>query len=542
MKAGGDTLNERVQTQAVISRRTALQLGAGSAIGLAAAMQMRPSLAAVAKQDATPKTGGTLRFGAVRDATVFDPHLSGGISNNWLIGNIYDKLIDFGPGGEFIGVLAESWEQTDPLNYTFKLRQGVTFQKGQTFTSRDVLATFERIGNPELQAANADAAANIASISAPDDFTVNITLTELDLGFLHAIGGDSFFILSADDVATTFESPDVYNGTGPFTLEGWEPRSHFNLVRNPTFWRPGQPYVDRVELRIVLEDATRVNDLLSGEADLIEYVPWESFEVIESAGAKLYPSFGLQSYLRLNQSQEPLTTPAFRRALSYIINRDEVNDLAFGGKGKPMYGSLQPESSQYYQPEFDGHTAQNLELATQLIQEAGYASVADVPTIDFQVSTSALAQQPAQVIQQQLQDFGLKVEFRTVDVATLIENRANGTYVLHMDGGGMAWPDPDYLRSHFHSVDGVSHAVGVGYSNPELDALLEEGARTADVEARKAIYKQVEQIILDDCPMIFVLWRAQAEAAAEYVRGFEALPDGLQSYRVDHFENLWLDQ
>jgi peptide/nickel transport system substrate-binding protein len=183
-----------------------------------------------------------------------------------------------------------------------------------------------------------------------------------------------------------------------------------------------------------------------------------------------------------------------------------------------------------------------LEKAAELVSEAGYESPADVPAIDFQVSTSALAQQPAQVIQQQLQDFGLTVDFRTIEVATLFENRANGTYTLHMDGGGMAWPDPDYLRTLFHSEQGTSHAVGVDYSNPELDALLEEGASTSDVEARREIYRQAEEIILDDCPMIFVLWRAQGEAAAAYVRGYYALPNGLETYRVDHFEELWFDQ
>src|SRR5699024_3336359 len=122
----------------------------------------------------------------------------------------------------------------------------------------------------------------------------------------------------------------------------------------------------------------------------------------------------------------------------------------------------------------EGANEQDLDRALELIKEAGYDSPEDVPPIDFQVSTSALSQQPAQVIQQQLQDFGLTVEFRTIEVATLLENRANGTYTLHMDGGGMNWPDPDYLRTMFHSEDGTNHAVGVGYSNPDLDQLLEE--------------------------------------------------------------------
>ncbi|MDQ3410714.1 MAG: ABC transporter substrate-binding protein [Chloroflexota bacterium] len=526
-----------------MSRRSAFQLGTGAALGLTGMRRAHTPATRAAGQDgtATPTSGGTLRYGAVRDASIFDPHAAGGVSHGWLVGNIYDKLIDFGPEGDFVGALAESWESVDALHYTFALRQGVTFHNGQPFTSRDVVATIDRIKDPEIQATNADVAANL-TVEAADDFTVNLTLAELDLSLFNALAGDAFYIMSADDVGNVFDSPDNYNGTGPFTLEGWEPRSYFNLTKYPGFWKPGQPYLDRVELRPILDDAARVDALLSGEADLIEYVPWQSFEIVETAGFQLFPSYGLQSFIRFNQSQPPLDSKPLRQAISYIINRDEINQIAFGGLGKPITGPLQPEDSPYYFEELEGSYQQDWERATELIQEAGYASVADVPPIDFQVSTSALSQQPAQVIQQQLQDFGLTVEFRTVDVATLLQNRADGTYVLHMDGGGMAWPDPDYLRSIFHSADGTVYAVGVEYGNPELDALLEQGADTEEVAARQEIYRQVEQIILDDVPWAFVLWRTQAEAAAPYVRGYYDLPAGLETYRVDHFEAIWFDQ
>jgi ABC-type transport system substrate-binding protein len=527
-----------------IDRRKALQLAGGSVVSIAplASQFTRPFAASAQDDAATPKGGGTLRFGAVRDASVFDPHASGGISNCWLIGNIYDKLVDFDADGNFIGALAESWERIDELNYTFTLRQGVTFHNGQPFTANDVVATIARINDPVFQAVNADTTSNMVEAVAVDDFTVSIVLAQLDLGLFNTLASDTFYILSADDTANTFESPDNYNGTGPFTLEGWEPRNYFNLVKSSTYWKPDQPYLERVELRPILDDAARVDAMLSGELDLIEYVPWQSFELVEAAGAQLYPSFGLQSFIRMNETQPPLDKKEIRQAISYIINREDVNLIAFGGLGKPMTGSLQPEESIYYQEDLAGYYEQNLEKAAELIAAAGYASVDDVPVIDFQVSTSALAQQPAQVVQQQLQDFGLKVEFRTVDVAALIENRAAGTYVMHMDGGGMNWPDPDYLRSIFHTTDGTTYAKGVGYSNPELDELLVAGAATEDEDVRKGIYLQVEQLILDDSPWIFLLWRAQAEAAAEYVRGFHALPAGLESQRVDHFEAIWLDQ
>jgi ABC-type transport system substrate-binding protein len=526
-------------SDATINRRTAVKAGAAASLAAAHLLSASPLTSVVGAQE--PVSGGTLRYGAVRDMSVFDPHQSGGISNAWVIGNIYDKLVTFDQEGNFVGELASSFEQVDDLTYRFVLRDGVTFHNGEPFTANDVIATIDRIKDESVQAVNFDAATNIAQATAVDDFTLEIVLKELDLAFLHELASDTFYIISAADADATYSTPDNYNGTGPFTLESWEPQRAFNLVKHAGYWKPGQPYVDRVEIMPILDDGARVDALLSGELDLVEYVPWQSFEVVESAGAQLFPSNGLQSYLRLNTNEEPLTSKPLRQAISYIINRSDVNEIAFGGRGIPMTGSLQPQDSQYYVAELDGFYEQNLEKAAELIKEAGYDSPADVPVIDFQVSTSALSQQPAQVIQQQLQDFGLQLEFRTIEVATLFENRANGTYTLHMDGGGMSWPDPDYLRTYLHSSDGTSHAVGVGYSNPDLDQLLEEGMDTTDVEERKAIYRQVEEMVLDDCPMIFILWRAQAEAAAANLRGYYALPNGLETYRVDHFEDLWFE-
>lgn len=522
-----------------IDRRTAMKLGAAATAG-AATVGFNTTMPQHASAQ-EPQSGGTLRFGAVRDMSVFDPHKSGGISNAWVMGNIYSKLLNFDDEGNFTGELLESFEQIDDLNYHFKLREGITFHNGQPLTTADVVATIDRIKDPELQAVKFDTVNNIAELNVEDDYTFDIVLKELDLAFLYNLADYTFYIISADDVDSSFDTPDNYNGTGPFTLESWEPQRVFNLVRNPNYWREGQPYVDAVEIRPVLDDGARVDALLSGELDLIEYVPWQSFDVVEASGAQLFPSNGLQSYVRFNTDAAPLDSKPLRQAISLIINRSDVNEIAFGGYGVPMTGSLQPQDSFYYQTELEGANEQDLDRALELIKEAGYDSPEDVPPIDFQVSTSALSQQPAQVIQQQLQDFGLTVEFRTIEVATLLENRANGTYTLHMDGGGMNWPDPDYLRTMFHSEDGTNHAVGVGYSNPDLDQLLEEGASTTDEEERKAIYLQVEEMVLDDVPLSYILWRAQAEAAAANLRGFVALPTGIESFRVERFENLWFE-
>src|SRR5699024_659951 len=134
----------------------------------------------------------------------------------------------------------ESFEQTDDLTYHFKLHEGVAFHNGEPLTAADVVATIDRIKDPETQAVDEATAANIADVEIIDDLTFNIKLKELDLKFLFVLATDTFYIISEADADATYETPDNYNGTGPFTLESWEPQRAFNLVKNDEYWKPNQ--------------------------------------------------------------------------------------------------------------------------------------------------------------------------------------------------------------------------------------------------------------------------------------------------------------
>src|SRR5699024_7731071 len=150
------------------------------------------------------------------DMSVFDPHKSGGISNAWVMGNIYSKLLNFDNDGNFVGELVESFEQVDDLNFHFVLREGISFHNGQPLTTADVVATIDRIKNPDVQAVSFSTVDNIADVNVVDDLTFDITLKELDLAFLYNLADYYFYIISADDIDATYETPDNYNGTGPF--------------------------------------------------------------------------------------------------------------------------------------------------------------------------------------------------------------------------------------------------------------------------------------------------------------------------------------
>jgi peptide/nickel transport system substrate-binding protein len=492
---------------------------------------------AAATAQSEPIKGGRITYGALRDATGFDPHKPGGVHNSWLLGNIYDTLLEYDLSGNLVSGLAESWSYDGPLSLTLTLREGVVFGDGTSFGTEDVLATFDRIRDPASVAARKATVDNVTSVDVVDERTVRLNLAAPDATLLHALASNTMYVVSADDVASGMNFDRTTNGTGPFSLDRWEPEREYILLARDDFWGEG-PYLDEFVIRIIVDDRARIDALRSGQVDVAEYIPWQEFVTLQSQYA-INTFFSLQSYLRVNHSVPPFDDVRVRQALGYIFDRDEINFLAFGGEGIPMTGPLQPAGGPYYQESLEGTYTKDWDRARELLREAGYATPADVPPLRMHVSVSQIATQPGLVVQQQLQAFGFNVEWISVDVPTLQENRRAGTYMLHIDGAGMTWPDPDYLRPIFHSEAGNVHAVGIGYANLRLDELLVRGNQLTDIDERRSVYLEAEQIILDDAVMHFFVWRPQADAVANYVMDYPAHSGGMGSFNSTKMEQVW---
>jgi ABC-type transport system substrate-binding protein len=488
-----------------------------------------------------PKSGGSIRFAAMRDAIAFDPHISQGISNSWLMGNVYDTLVEYNEQGEFMAALAESWSQPDAKTYVFKLRKNVKFQDGSTFDAADVVATINRIKDPATAAVHKVTMDNIVKIETPDDLTIRLVLKDIDPTFMNVFAGSAAFMVSSDDVKKGVDLKRNMNGTGPFKLASWEPNREYVLKRNPDYWDKGLPYLDQIVIEPVPDTEARVNALKSGRAEIADYVPWQAITTLQKDFA-VHVDYGSFNYIRVNPSKPPLNNKSFRQALNYIIDRKAMTELAWGGMAKVMDGPLQLGGSQYYLKELEGRYKKDWNKAKELLKAAGFASPADVPELELGTTTNAVLMETGQVALQQLKDFGLKIKWKTFDSATLISNRTQGTYMLQQDGGGWASEDPDSMRTVFHSKFGSSYAAGVKYKNDRLDQLLEEGLRTIDVQRRKQIYLEVENILLDESVYIFELWRPQADSIAKYLKGWKRFPDALANNSYSTFEHLWSDK
>lgn len=484
-----------------------------------------------------PQRGGELRMGLHRDPAILDPHVSQGASSIYVQGSIYETLVQYDADGRLVGGLAEKWTIADDTTYTFILRKGVKFHDGLDFTATDVIASFKRIGSKETNATRRETIEGMVSYEAVDQHTVKVVLKQPNAVFLHELASNASYIVSAADIEQGFPFRTKTNGTGPFKLESWEPNSKYVLVRNPDYWREGLPYLDRIVMTPIVDDKARINSLRSGENDLVEYVPWQEIDTL-SRDYDLYKSGDAFNLVRLHHAQGPTSNKYLRQALNYIVDRQEILNLAFGGQGRLITGPLQQPGSPYYRSELENHYRKDHAKALELLKQAGYNSPAEVPPLEFTVGVIAVHSETAQVVQQQLKDFGLTINWKSVESVRTM--RTSGEYTMMMDGLSMAWPDPDYMRPYFHSR-GTGHAIGAKMANARLDELLDRGARITDDTERIKLYTEAEQIILDEAPWIFLFWRGQAEALHKKVKGYVTIPAGLGGQSLNRLEYLWID-
>jgi ABC-type transport system substrate-binding protein len=517
--------------------------GAVAAIGLILVLLALPASgqppAGQPSGDACKVRGGTFRFGIARDAIGLDPHLNYGVTSWSVQGNVYDTLVQYNGQGRVSPALAESWTQPQPTLYLFKLRRNVTFHDGAPFTAADVLYTFQRIRDPNTRAyRQRDLDATLENVTAPDPYTVELRLRSPSATFLDMLARPEMYIVSKRWAEAGGDFKKAAIGTGPFRLTSYEFGVRYILERNPTSWSPA--CVDRVELYPYQDDRARVNAIKSGQVDMIEYLPWQDVEFFfRERGYKVYRGRELFNIVRLNTNRPPLNNPKVRQALNFAINRQSVSIVAFGGQGQPMDGFLIRQDSWAYNPQTSKVWKHDPERAVALLREAGLQPQ-DV-RLTFESTPLSVHIDSAQVILQQLRSLGLQVEFRVIELAVLLQKRANGDYTMVMDGLSPPWSDPDAYFVYFHST-GTQHAAAAKFKNERLDQLLEEGRRTVDQARRKVIYSDAERILFQEPPWIFVLWRPQAEVGRSHIKGYVRLPGVLGTATSGFFERIWIEK
>ncbi len=478
---------------------------------------------------AQPQYGGILRAGMQTDPVGLDPHKTQATSTRNMLENVYDTLVMFDSSMQIVPGLAESWETSeDALTWTFKLRDGVTFHDGSPLTASDVVFSLNRIKDPEIASPRSGDFEVVASAEAPDDTTLVVTLTEPFAPLLSKLA-QSLNVVVSEAVASANDNDlnEVVIGSGPFKFVEYAPQTRLVLEKNPDYWQTDAdgnqlPYLDGITFEFYPEPTARTTAIQTGNADWIEYVPAPDVDILR-ATPDVEVVGGLSNNFRslyLNVSREPFDNELVRQALAYAIDEEAVVEVAlFGAGGVAATGATIPVG-QFYAIEGSPYNGQDLERARELLAEAGYG---DGFSFDLYVtSTYDFLRTPAEIIQANLAEIGVTANIVAEDWSVYLPKVLEHDFSATILGeSGQSDPD-DFLYDVFHTGSGGNLGL---YSNPELDALLEEGRQTSSPDERKAIYQRAQELILDEAPHIFLYHSAQYEALRSNVEGFEHYPN-----------------
>jgi peptide/nickel transport system substrate-binding protein len=476
--------------------------------------------------------GGTLIAAISADPEGFDPHITSAHSSFEILENVYDTLVTVDDNLNMVPSLAESWDISDDnLTWTFTLREGIKFHNGRDLTADDVVYSYERILDEETGSGVAWRFGSVESVEAADDMTVVINLTEPSPNLLGRIGAYKGMSIIPEEIVEdgTIDTHPV--GTGPFKFVEYMPGDHVTLEANPDYWEEGKPYLDGVEFKIIPDETVRLTNLQTGEVHWVDSLPPQRVTKLATSGEVIVDmvSGGDYWYIGVNLNREPFDDVRVRQAIAYAINRTDVAAAAKWDTATPNDGPIPPDSFWYYdyQP-----YEQDLEKARQLLADAGYPNGFDaefMPTTFYEETVRT-----AQVLQAQLSQIGINTEIRSLEWGTWLEEEGAGNFDMYICGwiGNI---DPDDFFYAQHHTDLFFNFTG--YSNPEVDELLDAGRVETDEAARKEIYDQVQKMIIDDAPYVYLYNPAIVQAWRPGVHGYSAL--GTNAKR---FENTWLDQ
>ena len=412
------------------------------------------------------------------------------------------------------GELADSWEASaDGLQYTFKLRDGVTWHDGEPFTSDDVKFTIDLAKNPDSASWIGEKFIGVKEVQTPDPLTAVLVLEEPNAAIVDAL---TFLVMLpqhelADIAPAELVESDWWRttpiGTGPFKWSKYESGQYVELVAYDDYWR-GRPKLDRIVNRLFPEAGSAVLALRSGEIQFTYLTSDEAASLEGEQNLKVIagPS-QVANYIGFDTTEERFADPRIRQAFMYAIDRAAIVDQLYGGQAQIISCIF---SNEAYVPEGLNDYAYDPDKAKQLLDEAGWADLTDGQPIEIityysdQLSNDVLV-----TFQQYLADIGIDVTIRAVDPTTFNdETKVPDTWSLFFGGGGNG-PDPDVTRPYFLSSAVPPQGVNRGhYSNPQMDELYTSGQQENDPEARAAIYQDACKLQNEEQPWGF-MWVAQ---------------------------------
>lgn len=485
-----------------------------------------------ASGSAVPREGGEFRVGVVGGSVKdsLDAHTPVTHPDQARVIQLYSTLLDYSVEHELQMALAESVDPSpDARTWTVTLRAGLRFSDGRPITSADVIASIMRITDPDDPKAGATALADLDrdAVRAVDELTTEFPFRQPTTVFPDSLAQYASGIVPAD------YDPDAPVSSGPFMVDSFDPGQQSVFVKNPHYFREGEPFLDEVTIINFPDDTARVNALLGGQVDAIDQLPLgqtsvveanEGFEVLESPSGSWLP-------FTMRVDTPPFDDVRVRQAFRLIVDRQQMVDQVLDGRGEIGNDMYAPYDACY--PDDFPQRQQDLDEARRLLAEAGQSDL----TVELVTSPVAAGiVEAAQVFAQQAAAAGVTVDINRVDTGDFYGERyLDWTFAQDF------WFTRDYLPQTDVSSFESSPYNETHWNDPEWTRVALEARGELDEERRCELIREAQQIEFDTGGYIVWGFPNTVDAYRVGVNGFVPDPSGIPLTSFA-FRLVWLDE
>lgn len=490
------------------------------------------------QQDSTKHQAGDLIVDLASDPVSLDPHAANDGNSLYVMNAMYDTLVALDKNLQIQPALAESLEPIDDMTWEAKIRKDVVFHDDSTLDAHVVKANLDRVLDPDIGSPLAFLFDMIESVEVIDEYTVHITtaypFSALPLHLAHPGG----HMISLPSIEANYEAIDNGEdpfasinenpiGTGYFKYEERVNGEFTKLVKNDNYWGE-QAKVDSVTFNVVPEDMTRIAELETENAHIIYPVNPSDIERIDAnEGTHVHQSDSASlTYIGLNTESEPFNDQRVRQAVSMALDKDAIIEGLTNGVALPANGPLAPTVFGY-SDELQSVTFDQTE-AKELLKEAGYEDGFSASILVYDRTTSDIAE----VAQEQLKAIGIELDIQMVEVGAYLDITADGSIDMFVGSWGTVTLDADYgLYPMFHSENIGAPGNRSFFDHPKVDELLEQARQTTDETERLNLYKEAQQIIIDEAPIIPIYHSVLLAGISDNVDGFFQYPSSFPFLR-----------
>lgn len=514
--------------------------------------------------DAAKPEGNVLRYVMSGEPETLDPNMNNYASSSNVLLNLFTGLYQYSADGSGVEpACAESYTVSDDgLTYTFKLKEGLKWSDGSPLTAADFEYSWKRELKQETASTaawqlyyikngeaynNGQCEADEVGVKAIDDTTLEVVLNNPTPYFVNLTAANNFSPVKKEAVEGAevwTKSAETYVCNGPFMMGEIKPQEGYTLVKNPNYVFADTVALDGVEMIFIEQAEAALSAYNAGDVDAMSGGSIETQAMTQYDGSEELHSYDLigTSYYDFNCEKEYMTKEV-RKALSMAITRDTINEVAVPSKPKSAYAFV-PYGIPYADETDDFRTkvgnnlvTEDVEAAKQLLADAGYPNGEGLPTLQLIITNTKENKDKAQILQALWKEnLGVNVDIVTFESKVYWDEHAAGNFDIAFDGWTGDYPDPNTNLSIFNKSRMEKECRWRSEEALRYNDLLEEAATLADNNKRMELFVEMEQILMDEMPVMPIYFRNTMALVKPYVKGFTCDNSGHPLFRAVSME------